>query len=194
MASSPGGKTTFIAQKMKNKGTIISIESNRKRLKRLEFNLSRCGIINTCIYNLDGKDIEKLHLKFDKVLLDAPCSCDGIIQKDVHRKYTYKPETIEYCYQRQIQLIESAASCVKPEGLLVYSTCSFAPEENELVVNSLFDKYEMEIEEYKFGYPGLSNFGDLIFHPHLTRTKRFYPHLDNTLGFYLAKIRIRGKK
>ena len=96
MASSPGGKTSFMAQKMNNKGMILALESDRKRLRKMMFNLSRCGVINTVYGIIKGEKIVNYNFKFDKVLLDAPCSCDGIIQKDPLRKTTYSKESITY--------------------------------------------------------------------------------------------------
>ena len=90
MAASPGGKTSFMAQKMNNRGMILALESERKRLRKMMFNLSRCGVMNTVLWNLKGEKIINYDFKFDKVLLDAPCSCDGIMQKDPDKKtYLY---------------------------------------------------------------------------------------------------------
>jgi NOL1/NOP2/sun family putative RNA methylase len=192
MTASPGGKTSFMAQKMKNRGMILALESERKRLRKMMFNLSRCGVINTVLWNLKGEKIINYDFKFDKVLLDAPCSCDGIIQKDPARKLTYTKETIRYCSIRQSQLIESALNVVKPNGLLVYSTCSLAPEENEFVINSIIDKYDITVESINYGVDSLLKFGDKIMNKSIKFTKRFYPHIHNTAGFFIAKIRLNN--
>jgi tRNA (cytosine40_48-C5)-methyltransferase len=192
MAASPGGKTSFIAQKMNNKGIILALESDRKRLRKMMFNLSRCGVINTVIWNIKGEEIMNYNYKFDKVLLDAPCSCDGIIQKDPKRKITYSKESITYCSIRQFKLIESGLSVIKPGGLLVYSTCSLAPEENEFIINSLLTKYDISIEPLNFGVDPLLKFGDKIMENSIKFTKRFYPHIHNTNGFFIAKIRVNS--
>jgi NOL1/NOP2/sun family putative RNA methylase len=192
MASSPGGKTSFMAQKMNNKGMILALESARKRLRKMMFNLSRCGVINTVLWNLKGEKIVNYDLKFDKVLLDAPCSCDGIIQKDPLRKTTYSKETIQFCSIRQSQLIDSALNVVKPGGLLVYSTCSLAPEENEFIINSILDKFDIAIESIDYGVNSLIKFGDKVMDKSIKFTKRFYPHIHNTAGFFIAKIRVNN--
>ena len=192
MAASPGGKTSFIAQKMKNRGMILALESEKKRLRKMMFNLSRCGVINTVLWNLKGEKIINYDFKFDKVLLDAPCSCDGIMQKDPARKLTYTKETIRYCSIRQSQLIESALKVVKPNGLLVYSTCSLAPEENEFVINSMIDKYDITVESINYGVDPLLKFGDKIMNKSIKFTKRLYPHIHNTAGFFIAKIRLNN--
>jgi tRNA (cytosine40_48-C5)-methyltransferase len=192
MASAPGGKTTFIAQKMNNTGLIIALEPNLMRIRSISFNLARCGVMNTCIYKMSGQQAIKLNLKFDRVLLDAPCSCEGIIGKDNTRKTSHKPEDIEFCTIGQISLIESAVKVVKPGGLLIYSTCSFAPEENENIINSLLDKFDIKIESIKYGSEGLTSFGGFRFNQYLKKTKRFYPHIHNTIGFYIAKMRVNN--
>lgn len=192
MAASPGGKTSFMAQKMNNRGTILALESERKRLRKMMFNLSRCGVINTVLWNLKGEKIINYDFKFDKVLLDAPCSCDGIMQKDPVRKTTYSKKTIQYCSLRQSQLIESALKVVKPNGLLVYSTCSLAPEENEFIINSMIDKFDITIESINYGVDSLVQFGGKIMDKSIKFTKRFYPHIHNTAGFFIAKIRLNN--
>ena len=192
MASAPGGKTTYISQKMKNSGCIVALEPNPRRIKSLKFNLSRCGIINACIYGLDAHYAQRLGLKFDRVLLDAPCSCEGIIAKDPTIKTSLEPQKIEECMQRQIELLLRAVELVKRGGLIVYSTCTFAPEENELVINKLLSlRSNISLEPQKYGEPGLVRYGDLTMDESLVNTRRFYPHLHNTSGFYIAKIRIK---
>ena len=190
MASAPGGKTTYISQKMKNTGILIALETNPRRMRALRFNLQRCGVINTCVLKLDGNNALDLNMHFDRVILDAPCSCEGIIAKDKSRKTNHRPEDIEFCAARQSTLIENAVRLVKPGGLLVYSTCSFAPEENEIIVNLLLEKLNVEIEPIRYGSEGLTSFGVLHFNPMLKNTRRFYPHIHNTLGFYIAKLRV----
>jgi NOL1/NOP2/sun family putative RNA methylase len=135
IAAAPGGKTTFMAQRMKNAGSIVALEPSERRARSMSFNLARCGVYNTCIFLMNGTQAEKLEMKFDRVLLDAPCSCEGVIARDATRKTSHTPEDIDYCSNRQEKLIEAAARMVRPGGILVYSTCSFAPEENEMVVD-----------------------------------------------------------
>ena len=190
MASAPGGKTTFIAQKMKNTGSIIALEPNARRITSLLFNIARCGVMNTCIYKMDGRDVSNLNIKFDRVLLDAPCSGEGVIGKDIRRKTSHTPQDIEYCVTSQRSLIDSAIKVVKPGGLLVYSTCSFAPEENENIVNYISHQYDIKIEPLQYGIQGLVSFGDFQFRHDIKNTRRFYPHVHNTLGFYIAKLRV----
>lgn len=191
IAAAPGGKTTFIAQKMKNSGAIIALEPNHRRARSLSFNLTRCGIYNTCILTRDGTQVDKLKMKFDRVLLDAPCSCEGVIAKDATRKTSHTPQDVDNCSAMQEKLIEAAASSVKPSGMLVYSTCSFAPEENEMVVNNLLQKFpNITVEPTRYGSKGLTKFGHMKFDTKIRNAQRLYPHIHDTIGFFIARLRV----
>jgi tRNA (cytosine40_48-C5)-methyltransferase len=191
VAAAPGGKTTFMAQKMNNTGAIIALEPNDRRARSMSFNLARCGVYNTCIFKTDGLYADKFEMKFDRVLLDAPCSCEGVIAKDPTRKLSHTPEDVDYCSRIQERLIEAAASYVKPDGIMVYSTCSFAPEENEMVVDKLLRKFgNITLEPVAYGSSGLTRFGDLYFDGQLKHAHRLYPHLHDTTGFFIARLRM----
>jgi NOL1/NOP2/sun family putative RNA methylase len=191
VAAAPGGKTTFIAQRMANTGWIIALEPNGRRARSMSFNLARCGVYNTCILRIDGLQAEKLQMKFDRVLLDAPCSCEGVIAKDAARKTSHTPQDVDYCAGRQDRLIEVAAKMVKAGGILVYSTCSFAPEENEMVIDRLLQKFHnITVEPLKHGSSGLTRFGDTMFDGQLKNARRLYPHIHNTTGFFIARLKI----
>ncbi len=191
LAAAPGGKTTFIAQKMGNSGSIIALEANARRARSMSFNIMRCGVYNTSIFIMDGLDANKFKMKFDRVLLDAPCSCEGVIAKDIKRKTSHTPRDVDYCSRIQDKLIEVASSCVKPSGILLYSTCSFAPEENEMVINRLLQKHSnITVEPIRHGGNGLTKFGDCIFDGQLKNALRLYPHTNDTTGFFIARLRV----
>ena len=139
MSAAPGGKTTYIAQLMKNTGVLVANDLKKERLKSLFFNIQRLGIKNTIITNYDGRKIGKAFNSFDRVLLDAPCSGLGVISKDQSIKLnrTYK-EIIENT-RVQKELLLAAIDCCnhksKTGGIVVYSTCSISVEENEWVVD-----------------------------------------------------------
>lgn len=191
VAAAPGGKTTFIAQKMNNSGSIIALEPNGRRARSMSFNIMRCGVYNTSIFRMDGLQATKFEMKFDRVLLDAPCSCEGVIAKDITRKTSHTPQDVDYCSRMQDKLIEIAARCVKPSGILLYSTCSFAPEENELVIDRLLQKSgNITVEPVRHGSRGLTKFGDWTFDHQLKNALRLYPHIDDTTGFFIARLRV----
>lgn len=188
MAAAPGGKTTFIAQRMENTGSIIALEPHKRRMRAIMFNLARMGIINTCVCNVDGLAATKLG-KFDRVLLDAPCSCEGVIAKDPSRKTSHVPEDIDYCSAKQEAMLEVAIKAARPGGMVVYSTCSFAPEENEAIVQAVVERLGVTVEPFGQGSEGLESFGGMQF-KNGKHTRRFYPHLHNTTGFFVARIRV----
>lgn len=192
IAAAPGGKTTFMAQKMNNTGAIIALEPNERRARSMSFNIMRCGVYNTSIFRMDGLQASKFEMKFDRVLLDAPCSCEGVIAKDVTRKTSHTPQDVDYCSRMQDKLIGVAARCVKPSGILLYSTCSFAPEENEMVVDRLLQKSgNITVEPIRHGCSrGLTKFGDWTFDRQLKNAIRLYPHIDDTTGFFIARLRV----
>jgi NOL1/NOP2/sun family putative RNA methylase len=192
IAAAPGGKTTFMAQRMKNAGSIVALEPSERRARSMSFNLARCGVYNTCIFQMNGTQAEKLGMKFDRVLLDAPCSCEGVIARDATRKTSHTPEDVDYCSNRQDKLIEAAARMVRPGGILVYSTCSFAPEENEMVIDGMLHRHEnIAVEPFGHGISGLTSFGGIEFDGQLKKARRFYPHLHDTIGFFIARLRMR---
>jgi NOL1/NOP2/sun family putative RNA methylase len=189
MAAAPGGKTSFIAQKMQNTGSIIAFESNPKRGRSMRFNLDRLGVINTCIIHSDGLSAKGLG-QFDRVLLDAPCSCEGVIAKDKSRKTSHQPKDVDYCARKQEKMLEVAIGACRSGGIVVYSTCSFAPEENEMVVDRAVRKFGISLEPVPHGSEGLTSFGGVQFDESLKNTRRLYPHLHNTTGFFVARMRV----
>ncbi|AFD00336.1 ribosomal RNA methyltransferase NOP2 [Methanocella conradii HZ254] len=189
MAASPGGKTTHLAQMMGNRGLLIAIEVDESRLAGLRSNLGRCGIMNTVLFHMDARDVARLEIKADKILLDAPCTGEGVIAKDRSRKTSRGIEDIKYCSGLQEELIDAAHACLKPGGILVYSTCSFAPEENECNVDYAIKKYGMKVEPIPYGEPGLTSFGGLAFEPQVKNARRLYPHIHGTSGFFVARLK-----
>ena len=131
-------------------------------------------------------------MTFDRVLLDAPCTGEGIISKDKTRKTSHDPSDIEMSSRRQQEMLLEAIKIVNPGSFIIYSTCSFAPEENEVVIDELLRVLgnSIVIEPVRRGLPGLTHFGDRRFHSSLSRTARLYPHLHNTVGFFIAKLKV----
>ncbi len=180
MCAAPGSKATQLAQIMKNQGILIMIDRNRKRIPALELNLRRLGISNSIILNFDAIDLHKLNVKADKILLDAPCTGEGLIKQDKSRKISKKLKDIEKMASIQKNLLKAGLNTLKQNGELLYSTCSIAPEENELVVNEVLSKYSnFKIQKIhpKYGLSGLTKvFGkDLM--DQLENSQRLYPHI-----------------
>lgn len=189
MAASPGGKTTQLAQMMENEGMMIAIEVEVARIAGLRSNLSRCGVMNTALFHMDAREMATLEIKADKILLDAPCTGEGVIAKDRSRKTSRGVEDIMFCSGLQEELIDAAYACLKPGGVLVYSTCSYAPEENECNVDYAIKKYGMKVEPLPYGQPGIDTFGDLKFDQQVKGARRLYPHMHGTTGFFVARLK-----
>ncbi len=193
LAASPGGKTTFLSQLMGNRGVVLAVEPQKERIEALIHNVNRMGAMNVAVFRMDARDFVRLlmskGMRADKVLLDAPCSGEGIIHKDASRKRSRGRKDIEFCSYLQRDLILSAFDLLKRGGFMVYSTCSLTPEENEFVVEHLLEnRSDAEVVEIPHlpGDPPLNL-------PELKRrevrfAKRLYPHKHRTSGFFVAKI------
>lgn len=192
MCAAPGGKATHLAQLMENKGNLILIERNKNRIPALEINLRRMGIINSIVINMDAINLPKLNIKADKILLDAPCTGEGLIRQDSLRKKSKKMSDIEKMASIQRKLLKSGLNSLKNEGKLLYCTCSIAPEENELVVDEIlreFDKFTVSKISLDYGVEGLNKVFGIDLREDLTLSKRLYPHIHDTIGFYFCLIK-----
>jgi len=191
MCAAPGSKSTHIAQLMKNKGTLILLERNKKRIPKLIVNLRRMGIENSVVINIDARNLMKLNLKADKILLDAPCTGEGLIRQDPKRKSSKTINDIKKMASIQKNLLKSGLKCLKPGGQLVYSTCSIAPEENEFVINDILehnpDYTILEIHN-NYGINGYNNIFGRELRADLINSKRLFPHTDDTIGFFVCLI------
>ena len=132
LCAAPGGKTTQIAGRMRGKGFLVCNEINPKRARILSQNMERMGVSNALTLNEHPANLSKHFPQyFDRVLVDAPCSGEGMFRKEEAAVTDWSPETVEMCAARQKEILHSAAQMVRPGGRLVYSTCTFAPSEDE---------------------------------------------------------------
>ncbi len=135
LCAAPGGKTTQIAARMGGEGFLLCNEINPKRAKILGRNIERMAVANALVTNEHPENLAKRYPgMFHRVLVDAPCSGEGMFRKEEAAVTDWSPETVLMCANRQQEILRSAARLVKPGGRLVYSTCTFAPEENEQVI------------------------------------------------------------
>ncbi len=190
MCAAPGSKTTQMASMMKNEGIIIANDYKGKRLSSLGMNINRCGVSNTIITLMMGHRISGL--SFDKILLDAPCSATGAIRKSLKVLEMWNMNGIKRLAGAQRQLIAKAFELLKPGGVLVYSTCSLEPEENEAVIDYLLNNFDdakiLEIDLNLKRSPAILEYNGKRFNKDINKTLRLWPMDNDTEGFFVAKI------
>ena len=142
LCAAPGGKTTQIAGRMLGQGFLVCNEINPKRAKILSRNIERMGVANALVTNEHPETLaSRFPGFFDRVLVDAPCSGEGMFRKEEAAVTDWSQETVQMCARRQREILDSAARLVRPGGRLVYSTCTFAPEEDEETVAAFLEAH-----------------------------------------------------
>lgn len=192
LCAAPGGKTVLIAERMQNSGMLVANEIYRHRNIALKANLDRMGVVNCAVTSFNGLEFP-LTKKFDKCLLDGPCSAEGNLFLDINPNLPFADDS-EFrkgLIRTQKKLILRAFELIKPGGTLVYSTCTYAPEENELVVQHLLDETTaklLPIEKNEETEPGITSWKGKVLHKDMILTQRIYPHKIKSGGFFIAKI------
>ena len=190
LCAAPGGKTTFIAARMQNRGTLVANEPNGRRQMSLLANINRLGVLNAIITAYQGENFP-MATKFDRVLVDAPCSAEGTLRKVLALQHGASTGTIARLARLQKRLIVRAFDLLAPKGLLVYSTCTFAPEENEAVVAHLLQERAAAILPIKVPIvtsTGLTDWLNEPFPAEIQRCIRVYPHHLDSGGGFVALI------
>lgn len=180
MCAAPGGKAGYVAEKMRDEGFIIAIERHFSRAKFFHENLTRLGIRITNIICADSLQLP-VKIQFDKVLIDAPCTGFGVLNKRVDLKWKRTLQDIENMKNLQLQLLKSAAKVVKPNGVIIYSTCTIDPDENEGVVNAFVSAntgFKLEVPE------NVPN--EFHSQKYFVRT---FPHTHNIDGTFAVRLR-----
>ncbi len=197
LCASPGSKTTHAAAMMQNRGTIIANEVSMGRIGILNSNLERCGVMNTIVTRKDGVALcnilsKKSKIKFDKILVDAPCSGEGTLRKSPKTFLMWNKHMIKKIANTQKRLADAAIQLLKVNGIMIYSTCTLAPEENEAIVSYLLEKYDVKIESISLPLQfreGICEWEDTKMNSELKKCLRLYPQDNDTDGFFVAKIR-----
>ena len=196
LCAAPGGKTTHMAAKMNQQGILISNEIHPQRAKILSQNVERMGIKNAVVTNETPERLAQRFVSyFDRILVDAPCSGEGMFRKDPQACKEWSLDNVSLCANRQMDILKYAAAMLKSGGRLVYSTCTFSPEENEGTINAFIQEYPwFEIEEIKT-YEGFSQ-GQREWiegaEVPVEKTFRLWPHKLQGEGHYIAVLKKNG--
>jgi 16S rRNA (cytosine967-C5)-methyltransferase len=166
LCAAPGGKTTYLAQLMNNDGKIVACDISEDRLKLIRENCARLGV--TCVETTQNLKLKIQNLKFDRILVDAPCSNTGVLRRRVDLRWRISPAEILRLRQTQLDLLKLAATKLKPGGVLVYSTCSLEPEENSEVVKEFLATHS----DFKLG-----------------AERALLPFADSVDGAYIARLK-----
>lgn len=191
LCASPGGKSTQLACKMNSKGLLVSNEIIPKRANILKDNISRLGITNAIVLNESPENISKrLDGFFDKILVDAPCSGEGMFRKHPEVAEEWSLNNVKMCAERQLNILNTIKNCLKDNGILVYSTCTFSPEENEQVIEEFLTNNPefklIEISSPYFSNGSVKNTKNNL--KEIEKTIRIFPHISKGEGHFVAKL------
>ncbi len=194
LAAAPGSKTTQMSEMMGWRGLIYANDVSPDRVDALAANVQRMGSVNVLIFMSDGRRAVQTfgRERFDRVLLDAPCSSIGEVRRSWGALARWSPKAVNRISRLQLSLALAAYETLKRGGVMVYSTCTLEPKENEWVVHQLVERGALierpEIKGLKWR-PGLKRWMDWEFHEDVQKTVRVYPQDNDTIGFYVAKLR-----
>ncbi len=191
LCAAPGGKCTQIAALMQNKGLVVANEPNGRRQQALLANLNRLGVLNAAVTEYRGESFP-VGASFDRVLIDAPCSAEGTLRKEPAMQKGASPATIKRMAAIQRRLIRRGYDLLRPGGTLVYSTCTFAPEENEAVAAVLLADTDACLEPVTFPLPvspAIKTWQGLTFPEEIAGCVRIYPHQIDSGGGFIARFK-----
>ena len=190
LCAAPGSKTSLLAQLMKNTGTIVANDNKPNRLIPLRANLKRLGVTNTILVRSPGQHLPKRY-SFDRILVDVPCSAEGTLRAGTQGTIRPPLPVGAKLLRLQRDLTLRAFDLLNPGGTLVYSTCTYNPEENESVVQFLLKNREAIVQPVPLDLPhipGLNRWKETTYEPSIKQCWRIYPHHLDTVGFFLARV------
>ncbi|HFI0451355.1 TPA: RsmF rRNA methyltransferase first C-terminal domain-containing protein [Streptococcus suis] len=187
LAAAPGGKSTHLLSYLDNTGLLVSNEISSKRAKILAENIERFGARNVVVTNESADRLAKVFpAYFDMIVLDAPCSGEGMFRKDPDAIQYWSKDYPAQCVSLQREILESALTMLAPDGQLIYSTCTWSPEENEEIVTWLLENYDLELIDI----PKINGMVEGIDYP---QSARMYPHHFSGEGQFVAKFKFLGE-
>jgi NOL1/NOP2/sun family putative RNA methylase len=183
--AAPGGKTTQLADLMHNKGVIVALDIDRKRLTALSNHLERCRVKNTVAYELDAREVSQLGMKFNRILLDMPCS--GNFATDDKWFQRRNIRDVERNARLQREILAETVKVLDDDGEIVYSTCSLEPEEDEVNIDWAVRHLNLKVEKIEsFGQEGLTNVFGQSLDPSISNCRRIWP--EQTQGFFVCRL------
>ncbi|WP_134672504.1 RsmB/NOP family class I SAM-dependent RNA methyltransferase [Halorussus marinus] len=209
--AAPGSKTTQLAALMDDEGLVVANDNNLGRLSALRFNTERLGVTNTVVVNSDARhfslkpfDADERNASgsearsqnfdaFDKALVDVPCSCEGTIRKNPTVLDEWTMDHVRSVAGVQKGILRRAVQATREGGTVVYSTCTFAPEENEAVLDHVLDAEDCHLVEFDVDLdsrPGVTEWDGERYDDSVRKARRFYPHHNDTGGFFCAKLEV----
>jgi NOL1/NOP2/sun family putative RNA methylase len=199
LCAAPGNKTAQIAVKLENRGTVVANDINYGRMRAVRQALERLGLVNVTAMTEDGANLPNVVGLFDRVLVDVPCSCQGTVRRD---KRVIGRADLEFSNRKgglQKALLRRAIELGKPGGRIVYATCTYPPEENEIVIDAILQEYGSAVQLLPArirGFessPGLTEWNGQQFDPTLAQTMRVWPQQNDTGGFFIAVLEKLGE-
>ena len=188
--AAPGSKTTQMAAMMENKGHIIANDARHARLKSLRGNLDRLGVTNTSVTLRDFKSFPNTNA--DLYFVDAPCSSEGTIRKKNTVARSWKERDYFRFNRLQIGLLSKACEMAPSGSTIVYSTCTFSPDENEKVVSEILDKYDLKMKNINIenlkSESGITEWENETYNSEVEKCMRIWPHHNDTGAFFIARM------
>ncbi|MCB9258605.1 MAG: NOL1/NOP2/sun family putative RNA methylase [Ignavibacteriales bacterium] len=192
LCAAPGSKSTQLAELMEYEGTLYSNEPNLSRVKALVHNLDKMNTVNMSVIKEKGELLSKIFPNyFDKILVDAPCSALGVVQKKQEVSNWWSPKSVDVISSLQLKLLISAIKMAKVGAEIVYSTCTLTVEENEYIIDKVLKKYPVKLEPFDLNLPHVNGFtkvGSYNFDESLKLTKRIIPWELKSEGFFISKL------
>lgn len=195
LCASPGSKTTQIAAKMENTGTLIANDLKMDRIMILASNLEKAGVTNAIITRNDAialcSRLAKTQFRFDKILLDAPCSGEGTMRSSPKTFVMWNHKVVQNLSRQQKKFFAFAIKLLKVGGSIVYSTCTHAPEENEAIVDFALKNFPVKVETISLPLkcrPGVTDWEKEEYNKEVSKCCRIYPQDNDSEGFFVSKL------
>ena len=197
--AAPGSKTTQIAALMDDSGLVVATDNNLGRISALRSNTERLGVTNVAVTNEDARNHSLKPFgsgagpEYDRALVDVPCSCEGTVRKNPDVLDEWTLEHVKGIAGVQKGVLKRAIKATREGGTIVYSTCTFAPDENEAVLDFALDTGECRLVDFDLPLetrPGVTEWEGEEYDPAVEKARRIYPHLNDTGGFFCAKLEV----